>query len=127
MRWFQTNPAPATAAVRQTPASNEYGRTTDRIRAALLDALDGAPSQGARNLMLRIHFAADPELLWYLRPAVMCELAAMRGEAQAHETLVRISPLFQDVLPEGLASKLRAADCAPHAARSTRRANLETA
>jgi hypothetical protein len=85
-----------------------HSEATELIRAALSEPLDGSPCPFARNLLLRIKFASDAEHLWYLRPEAMSVLASLHGEAHARQTLARITPLFQDVLPDGLASKLRA-------------------
>ena len=83
------------------------GPALDPIRAALIAAFIDVASPEARLLRLRVQHAGDAELLWNLRPAVMSAIASLHGEAHARELLARISPLFQDVLPDGLACKLR--------------------
>lgn len=119
MRWFHSNPGPAFAQGHAAPTSTPR-ETTEQIRIALLAALQGTPAQASHNLVLRIRHATDPQVLWYLRPELMRVLAASQGEARARQILARISPLFHDVLPDGLASQLRAA--APdHGAAAARR------
>ena len=99
MRWFQSNPGLTPASHRVTPCKPFYRERLERIRAALADALP----PGTEMLAHRIEYAADAELLWNLRPEVMSVLSCRHGEAHARQVLDRISPLFQDVLPDGLA------------------------
>ena len=108
MNWFSAS-APQPAEARREPHSPQvHQERCDVIRSAMLECLAGLPCPNARALMLRIHCAGDAEHLWYLRPETMSVLASRHGEALARQTLARISVLFQDVLPEGLASQLRA-------------------
>ncbi len=108
MTWFLTNPAPVLSGRCAPAVGVAYRQRTESIRAALIETLQGSATPGARMLMQRIQYAGDAERLWYLRPDAMSVLASMHGEAQAREELARISLLFQDVLPDGLASPLRA-------------------
>lgn len=87
----------------------EAGENTEAIRAAMLRLLDADTEAGATgSLARRVLFASDAEGLWYLRSEIMSVLASSRGEAAARELLAGISVLFHEVLPEGLASPLRA-------------------
>ena len=109
MNWFSASrPQPGTEcrAAAQPPAVRR--ERTEAIRLAMLKTLDGARTPEASQLMQRIRYAGDAERLWYLRPETMSVLASLQGEALARKALARISVLFQDVLPEGLASQLRA-------------------
>lgn len=121
MKWFTTSATPATRAPsgRTGPHARE---ATESIRAALIHAVSEVQGGGSRQLLQRIHYAGDAERLWYLRPEAMSVLAATLGEARAREALVEITALFRDVLPEGLASPLRAAQSPPSAG-PMRRAN----
>jgi hypothetical protein len=101
MRWFLTSPGAAPAQVPRAPGS--LREKTDSIRAALIEPLRGVSTTDARILIQRIEYAGDAQQLWYLRTEAMGVLASLRGEAHARETLTRISELFQDVLPDGLA------------------------
>jgi len=125
MRWFPTSPGPAPCDRPARPVSAANRERTESIRAALIETLKGSATQGARSLMLRIRYAVDAEHLWYLRPEAMSVLAGMHGEARAREALARISTLFQDVLPDGLASPLRAAGAANGSAYCRRRDTLK--
>jgi hypothetical protein len=125
MRWFSTSSGQASPSRPAVPALAAYRQKTESIRAALIAALNGSTTTGARTLVARIQFAGDAENLWYLRPEAMSVLASLHGEAQARDALARISTLFQDVLPEGLASQLRAAGAANSPAFSRRRETLK--
>lgn len=127
MRWFLTSPGPAPSDRRALPASVIYRERTESIRAALIETLQGSTALSARTLMQRIQFAGDAERLWYLRPDAMSVLASLHGEAHAREALTRISTLFQDVLPDGLASKLRTVGPAQSAVQSRRRETMKEA
>jgi hypothetical protein len=109
MGWFQSNPGPAPASHRARPFPPFYRERMERIRAALIEALP----PGAHHLAHCIEYAGDPVLLWNLRPEVMSVLSRRHGEAHARQVMARISPLFQEVLPDGLATTLRAAGSAP--------------
>ncbi len=107
MRWNLTNPGPAISGRCAPLVGLACRERTERIRSALIETLQGSVTPAARILMQRIQYAGDAERLWYLRPEAMSVLASLHGEARAGEALSRISPLFQDVLPDGLASQLR--------------------
>ncbi|MDB5874972.1 MAG: hypothetical protein JWQ07_4414 [Ramlibacter sp.] len=116
MNWFFASGGQVPAMQRQH---------TELIRSAMLEALEALACPAARALMLRILCAGDAERLWYLRPEAMSVLASHQGEALARQTLARISVLFRDVLPEGLASQLRASGPANTPARYRRLEILE--
>jgi hypothetical protein len=109
MNWFTTSPSAALSPRPWGSRSASHAAATETIRSALLGALAGSANPGARSLSHRIHFAPDAERLWHLRPEAMSVLAVVHGEARAREALAGISTLFQDVLPDGLACKLRTA------------------
>ena len=108
MIWFTASRPPRTVDARLVPTPVFIQERIDVIRSALLEVLDAVQTPDSRALMVRVLCADDAERLWYLRPHAMSVLAALHGEANARQTLARISVLFQDVLPEGLASQLRA-------------------
>ena len=123
MRWFQSNPALAPASHRARPCSPLYRERMERIRAALTEALP----PGAHGLAHCIEYAGDAEQLWNLRPEVMSVLSCRHGEAHARQVLAGISPLFEDILPAGLASMLRAAGSAtsPDSPAAARRIEIQ--
>ncbi|MBI2769798.1 MAG: hypothetical protein HYX47_09255 [Burkholderiales bacterium] len=108
MKWLLTNPGLALSGRRAPSAGAAHRQQTESIRSALIEALQNLASPGAHHLMQRIQYAGNAERLWYLRPEAMSVLASSHGEVRAREELARISMLFQDVLPAGLASQLRA-------------------
>lgn len=80
---------------------------TQAVRQAMLAAL-GEPAC-APALRLKVLHAADAECLWHLRNELMATLAARHGEAAAAEHLARLTPLFRNLLPPGLACRLATA------------------
>ena len=67
----------------------------EKIRKAMLFALDSRCEETHYALDTKICFAKDVSELWYLRPELMNVLAASCGESQARATLAEISSLFQ--------------------------------
>ena len=126
MNWFFTSNHPAVPECRRSAfASQAQLERTEFIRSAMLETLEDLATPDARALMLRILVAGDAERLWYLRPDAMSVLASRHGEVLARQTLARISVHFRDVLPEGLASQLRAANPATPPARTRRLETLQ--
>ena len=74
------------------------------VRRAMLDSLGHPAPPGCNGLAQRIKHAGDPQQLWYLRGDLMLALALMRGETWASQELGRITQLFEEGLPRGLAS-----------------------
>ena len=83
---------------------------TQTVRQAMLAAL-GDPCC-APGLRLKVQHAADAECLWHLRNELMAALAARHGEAAAAGHLARLTPLFRNLVPQGLACRL--ATALPH-------------
>ena len=73
------------------------------IREAMLALLDGI--ECPLVLERRISYAHDIQGLWYLRGDLMSVLAGRMGEAQALEKIIRITAMFQHMLPSGLKSR----------------------
>jgi hypothetical protein len=109
MSWL-TFKLPARVQERTPARPAEAGQTATirNIRAAMLAALDDGASRDDRRqrLQLRMHLAQDAPGLWALRGELMTVLAGSRGEAFAVAELLRLTGLFRDVLPQGLASSL---------------------
>lgn len=76
------------------------------IQRAMLDALEEPLPPRFATLKLRIEHAEDAERLWYLRSELMQALASTHGELRAASQLMRITEMFHEVLPKGLASCL---------------------
>jgi hypothetical protein len=77
---------------------------TGLIRRAMLEALGESVPPRFATLKLRIAHADDTEGLWYLRSELMQALAFMHGELRAAAELARITEMFHEMLPRGLAS-----------------------
>ena len=80
--------------------------TTDCVRKAMLEALGDPAPASCNGLCQRIRHASDMQHLWHMRGELMLALALMRGEASAADALARITPLFEEGLPRGLAGSL---------------------
>lgn len=57
----------------------------DVIRQRMLDSLGGTDGLQMSALQRRVLFAPDAESLWYLRPEVLMNIAAVRGERMARQ------------------------------------------
>lgn len=92
--------APPSAQPARTATAEELAR----IRLAMLEAL--GPGRTASRLHLRVATACDAWVLWDLRNELLATLAARDGEAAATRTVTALTPLFQGLLPAGLARNL---------------------
>jgi hypothetical protein len=77
---------------------------TQAVRHAMLAALGEAGREP--GLRMKLLHAPDAECLWHLRNELMVALAARDGEAAATDHLARLTPLFRNLLPPGLACRL---------------------
>jgi hypothetical protein len=68
----------------------------EKVRQAMLAALDALQDPGVRALDDKISYARDINALWYLRPDLMNAVASERGEAIASETLNTITQIFKE-------------------------------
>lgn len=100
--FFRSGP-PARAGWLSAPAARLHMGSIQRAMLATLE--DPLPPRFA-GLRLRIQHAEDSERLWYLRSELMQALASTHGELRAASELLRITEMFHDVLPKGLASCL---------------------
>jgi hypothetical protein len=66
----------------------------ERIRHAMLFALDEYIMENELALELQLMSAGDIEGLWFLRTDVMYAIAARRGETVARDCLTQITALF---------------------------------
>lgn len=80
---------------------------TERVRLAMLVAMDENCTQEYVKLDMAIRFANDLTELWYLRPELMHAVASCRGEAKAQNVLRRVTNLFKGHFPGASASPRR--------------------
>ena len=66
----------------------------ERIRHAMLSALDEYVMENEMGLELQLMTAGDIEGLWFLRTNVMHAIAARQGETVARDCLTQITALF---------------------------------
>lgn len=79
------------------------------IREAMLTLLGQCRRDAATEAVSRrVCYARNIEALWYLRSAVMLQVALIAGDAEAHAQLVRITEMFRGYLPAGLRPRSRA-------------------
>ena len=78
----------------QVPAAR-----VERIRKAMLLALDQAGVADTSKLERSLLLARDIDALWHARPTLMNAVAARHGEAQARKCLADITSLFKGFGP----------------------------
>jgi len=67
----------------------------ERVRLAMLFAMDEHCAQEYVKLDMAIRFANDLPALWYIRPDLMHAIASCKGEWAAQNVLQRITNLFK--------------------------------
>ena len=67
----------------------------ERVRLAMLFAMEEHCTQEYVKLDMAIRFANDLTELWYIRPDLMHAIASCRGELTAQNALRRITSLFK--------------------------------
>jgi hypothetical protein len=77
----------------------------ERVRHAMLAALDEFVEQDKRDMERQILFTTDIESLWYIRPALMVIISASQGESVARECVAQITELFIGHHPGATPSK----------------------
>ncbi|MGI9132706.1 MAG: hypothetical protein ACR2I0_01995, partial [Rhodoferax sp.] len=77
-----------------------------RVRHAMLDAVEEHLSSSDRRLEDRISYAWDIDSLWYLRPDLMNAIAAISGETVARDCINAITTQFQGYHPGGKPTRL---------------------
>jgi hypothetical protein len=76
------------------------------IRQAMLDSLtDLRESAQLTRVQARVLYATDVQALWYLRGDLMNILADVNGESAARAHLVRITGMFNGLLPSAQKSR----------------------
>lgn len=81
---------------------------TERIRKAMLFALDAHCGAQRSALDRKINQAQGIAELWYLRPDLMQIISICTGEAIAREVLTQITALFEGHHPMGTPSRFAA-------------------
>lgn len=76
-----------------------------RIRCAMLTALDKHCDTRYFPLEVTIDYAKDVAELWYLRPELMNAISASHSEAVARKVLVEITGLFENYHPGATPSR----------------------
>ena len=67
----------------------------ERVRQAMLTALEGLPDTPAQDSAIRrVRWAPNAQALWYLRSDVMTLVSTQRGESAARQCLQEITQLF---------------------------------
>lgn len=80
----------------------------ERIRKAMLFALDAHCGNQHHALDLRINVARDIAELWYLRPDLMQAISVSSGEVVARGVLTQITVLFEGHQPGAAPSRFGA-------------------
>jgi hypothetical protein len=77
----------------------------ERVRMAMLGALEDHCGTDLAHLDLAIRFAGDLTDLWYMRPELMHAIASSRDEVTAQKVMRAITDLFQGHFASANASR----------------------
>ena len=108
MRWFKTNLRQSIYGLLGNPVlpSDSVLETgTEDIREAMLALLVAAGGRQFANVTRRVRYANDIQALWYLRGDLLAALASVHGEQAARDKVLRVTRLFQGLLPTSLNSR----------------------
>jgi hypothetical protein len=108
MRWFKgslRNSIYGLLGNPVTPSESVLEIGTEDIREAMLALLSEAGAKQFANVTRRVRYANDIQALWYLRGDLLAALAATQGEVAAREKVLRITEMFQGLLPASLTSR----------------------
>jgi hypothetical protein len=107
MRWFKPGLRHSLSAFLGPQASPDPAEALEPVRRALLDALGEHGARSHPQLRRRLAYLADAQALWHARADVVAALSQVHGEAKAVETVQRLSPLFEGLLPRSLMDACR--------------------
>ena len=77
------------------------------VRRAMLDALGPQGAELNPRLKHRLMYLSDANALWYARSEMVNVLSRLHGEARAVETVIRLTPVFQGLVPKSLMDACR--------------------
>ena len=77
------------------------------VRRAMLDALGPQGAELNPRLKHRLMYLSDAHALWYARAEMVNVLSRLHGEARAVETVIRLTPVFQGLVPKSLMDACR--------------------
>jgi hypothetical protein len=80
-------------------SSNVDKQQTERIKAAMLNSLDGIGKQAYDSVKKSIERAIDIETLWYLRPDLFHAISQSHDQSSATTALTKITTMFVGHLP----------------------------
>lgn len=105
MRWFKGRPgggANLSGRIAPAPVPGAMAPGIDAIRNRMLAIARAADARRFPNVEHRIRYAPDIEALWFLRGDLMALLATTHGELAARESVMAVTELFGELVPEGL-------------------------
>ena len=108
MRWFKANLRQSIYGLLGNPvlpSDSVLESGTEDIREAMLTLLTEAGGRQFANVQRRVRYANDIQGLWYLRGDLLAALAAVQGEQEARQKVLRVSRMFQGLLPGSLNSR----------------------
>lgn len=75
------------------------------LRAEMIELLEGATSNTASILLVRIRCATSLQSLWFMRGDLMAVLSSLYGEAEALHKVELACAAFREALPASLRSR----------------------
>lgn len=76
------------------------------VRAQVLKVLDDCKGSESERLRWRLHSASSAQDLWMLRGAIFQIVSNQHCQAEAAERINALVPMFRDLLPAGLVSRV---------------------
>ena len=108
MRWIKPNLRSSLYALlgaAPAPTESRLEDATEEIRDAMLSALGPDGPVRLPATVRKIRYAGDIQALWYLRGELMAGLADTQGGSLAGQQILKLSHMFQGLLPAGLGSR----------------------
>jgi hypothetical protein len=78
----------------------------EEVRGAVLKVLDDCTGSESERLRWRLHSASSAQDLWMQRSAIFQLVAHQHCQAEAAQRINALAPMFKDLLPAGLVSRV---------------------
>lgn len=107
MRWMKPGLRNTISALLGTEVRSTSPEALEPVRRAMLDALGPQGAELNPRLKHRLMYLSDAHALWYARSEMVNVLSLLHGEARAVETVIRLTPVFQGLVPKSLMDACR--------------------
>lgn len=107
MRWIKPNLRQSISALLGSDVRKKSPDALEPVRQAMLNALGSQGAELSPRLKNRLLYLHDVHGLWYARSEMVAVLSHLHGEAHAVETVQKLSPFFQGLLPRSMLEACR--------------------